>query len=172
MPRPAATDYGKFYQPYIDSTLGYEEDVKQLIQKSEQQFSGFLNTIPPEKYDYAYAPGKWTLKEVVQHLIDVERIMSYRALSVARGEKQSLPGFEENDYAANAPVNHRSWDDLVSELLHVRKSSILLFNSLTEENLQQKGTVNNFPATANVFGFIIVGHALHHQKIVKERYLG
>lgn len=170
MPRPQTADYGKFYQPYIDNTFGYEDDVKQLLQKSEQQISDFLESIPIEKYDYAYAEGKWTLKELLQHLIDTERIMSYRALSVARGEKQSLPGFDENNYAVNAPINHRNWNELVAELMHVRKSSMLLFQSLTEENLQKTGTVNNYPSTANVFGFIIVGHMLHHQKIVKERY--
>ncbi len=130
-----------------------------------------MDSIPVEKADYAYAEGKWTLKELLQHCIDTERIMVYRALCIARGEKQSLPGFDENSYAAASNANIRTWEGLVEEMQLVRKSTILMFDSFNEEQLQQRGSANNHPITCNALGFIIAGHFLHHERIVKERYL-
>lgn len=119
---------------------------------------------------FAYAAGKWTLKELLQHVTDTERVFIYRAMCVARGEKQSLPGFDEDMYAANSNANARSWKSLAEEFLAVRQSSRLLFESFTEEMLNQSGTANNRPIHVNAIGFILVGHALHHMHIARERY--
>ncbi|MES2772880.1 MAG: DinB family protein [Bacteroidota bacterium] len=167
--RPSTSDYGVFYQTYIDYTTS--EDLQQLLQESFTQINSFMDSIPVEKADYAYAEGKWTLKELLQHCIDTERIMVYRALCIARGEKQSLPGFDENSYAAASNANIRTWEGLVEEMQLVRKSTILMFDSFNEEQLQQRGSANNHPITCNALGFIIAGHFLHHERIVKERYL-
>lgn len=169
MPRPTTTDYGSFYQPYIDQTE--INDVQYLLQQSLLPMEEFLSSIPLSKIDYAYAEGKWTLKELMQHLIDTERIMSYRALCVARGEQKNLPGFDENDYVVKSNAGERTWDSLKEEMSLVRKSTILLFNSFNKELLQQKGKANNYSITTNALGFIIVGHVLHHQRIIIERYL-
>jgi len=169
MPRPAITDYSGFNAHYVDLTT--LEDVKIELQESLTPMLGFLTSIPESKADHAYATGKWTLKELLQHCTDTERIMAYRALCVARGEQQNLPGFEENDYAAASNANLRDWQGLIEEAILVRQSSILLFNYFTEEQLQKVGTSNNRAVTANALGFIIVGHFLHHQHIVNERYL-
>ncbi len=170
MPRPSAAEYSPFQKKYIDQTSAYD-DVKICIAQSNDQLADFWQSIPPEKYDFAYAEGKWTLRQMVQHMIDAERILSFRALCVARGEKQPLPGFEEDDYANNSHAELRDWNNLVNELLLVRQSSILLVQSFTDEDLAKVGIANGNPTGTNALAFIIVGHALHHQQIVKERYL-
>jgi hypothetical protein len=170
MPRPSETTYSPFQKKYIDQTIGYD-DVKTCIEQSIEGLSSFWKSIPIEKYDFAYAEGKWTLRQMLQHLIDTERILSFRALSVARGETQSLPGFEEDDYAKNSHAELRDWNNLIDELLLVRRASILLVQSFTDKDLARVGIANGNPTGANALAFIIVGHALHHQQIVKERYL-
>lgn len=124
-----------------------------------------------KKSCYAYAPGKWTLKELLQHVIDAERIFNYRALAIARKETTSLPGFEENDYALNSNANERSWNNLIHELKAVRTSSIILFDSFNEEVFGYLGIANNNSITVNAIGFITVGHIYHHKKVIEDRYL-
>ena len=167
--RPLPNDYGVFYQTYINYTTA--DNLHQLVQESLPQVKAFLSAIPQSKAGYAYAEGKWTLNELLQHCIDTERIMTYRALCIARGDTQNLPGFDENPYAAASNANARSWDGLVEEMLWVRQSTILLFNSFNNDQLQQRGSANNHPITCNALGFIVIGHFMHHERIVKERYL-
>ena len=167
--RPQPNDYSGFNKTYIDCTTS--DDLTQLLKESLPEMENFLASIPVSKADYAYAEGKWTLKELLQHCIDTERIMTYRALCVARGEQQNLPGFDENPYAAASNASARSWEGLVEEMLLIRKTTIILFNSFNEEQLQQRGSANNHAVTCNAIGFIIVGHILHHERIIKERYL-
>lgn len=170
MSRPSENEFSPFQKKYIDQTIG-DENVKVCIEKSTAQLAAFLQTIPAEKHDFSYADGKWTIRQMVQHLIDTERILSYRALCVARGETKSLPGFDEDDYANNSHAQLRDWDGLVSELLLIRQASVLLFQSFTDKDLEKIGTANGNPTGTNALGFMIVGHALHHQQILQERYL-
>lgn len=121
--------------------------------------------------DTVYAPGKWTAKETIQHCIDTERILAYRALCIARGEKQSLPGFEENDYAREAPTTARSIRELLEEYYCVQQSNVYLFSSLNENLLARSGTANGVAINVAAIGFAIIGHGLHHKKIVEERYM-
>ncbi len=121
--------------------------------------------------DQTYAPQKWTIKDIIQHVIDTERIFSYRALRFARKDATPLPGFEENFYALAANANHRSLKELLDEFSTQRKSTILLFHSFTDEMLHQKGVCFNDELTVNQIGFTIIGHHLHHLRIIKERYL-
>jgi hypothetical protein len=120
--------------------------------------------------DAVYAPGKWIGKEILQHCIDTERIMAYRALCFSRKEKASLPGFDENIYAANSLAHQRSYSDLMEEFECVRKSTIYLFRSFSEETLLQEGIANGKNILVGALGFVIIGHALHHQWILEERY--
>jgi hypothetical protein len=170
MPKPSATDYPGYFQRYI--TLVNEEDLTDAFNKQTPVIRSFLSSISEEKSNFAYEPGKWTLKEVLQHLIDAERIFSYRALCFSRKEKNNLPGFEENDYAANSSANLRSWQSLGNEYLIVRQSTHLLFNSFTKEMLASEGTANNNLLSVAGIGFLILGHFYHHKKVVDERYLG
>jgi len=168
MPIPVKGSYPAYYEKYIDQII--ETNVMDAIHAQQDNIEKFLQSVSEEKSMFAYAEGKWTLKELLQHVTDTERVFIYRAMCVARGEKQSLPGFDEDMYAANSNANARSWKSLAEEFLAVRLSSRLLFESFTEEMLNQSGTANNKPIHVNAIGFILVGHALHHMQIARERY--
>jgi uncharacterized damage-inducible protein DinB len=166
---PDLSRVGNFYHNYIN--LVTEEDLSEAFEKESASFVRFLDTIPADKYDYRYDEGKWTIKEVLQHIIDAERIFSYRALRFARKDATPLPGFDENSFAAASKADTRTWDKLAEEFKVVRRSSELLFNSFDEEQLQADGVSSNSPNYVLALGFILIGHAMHHQKILKERYL-
>ncbi len=121
--------------------------------------------------DYRYAPGKWTAKDIVQHLIDTERILAYRALRFARNDKTALPGFEEDDFALNANAERRTITDLYDEYAQQHQLTVSLFKSFDEEMMQRTGICFNQSVSVLALGFILVGHPIHHAKIVKERYL-
>ncbi|MFS8615669.1 MAG: DinB family protein [Solitalea sp.] len=121
--------------------------------------------------DLRYAPGKWTLKSVIQHMIDAERIFQYRALRFARGDRTPLHGFEQDDYAAAAETRHRGMADLMEEWRTVSQSSLALFRSLPKEALQQTGVASGNTLSVLALGFLIVGHQIHHLRIIRERYL-
>ncbi len=168
MPRPSATEYGSFHQTYINYTSG--KDYSILVQQYNERIIDAWNAIPTEKINFAYAPDKWTIKQMLQHVIDTERIFAYRALTIARRDPASLLGFDENEYAKNATASHRNWKEMIAEWKIVRQSTNILFSSFTEEDLKQKGTASNLPISVNALGFIIFGHALHHLHVLKERY--
>ena len=168
MPRPSATEYGAFYQTYINYTSG--KDYSILVQQYNERIIEAWNAIPTEKINFAYAPDKWTIKQMLQHVIDTERIFAYRALAIARKEPAALLGFDENEYAKNATASHRNWKEMIAEWKILRQSTNILFGSFTEEDLNQKGKANNLPISVNALGFIIFGHALHHLQVLKERY--
>ena len=169
MPKPSPANYPSYFQRYI--SLVPEEDLQTAFKNQLPIISGFLQSITEEKSNHTYAPGKWTIKELLQHMTDTERIFAYRSLCFARKEQASLPGFDENEYAANSNANIRSWKDLTDEFLLVRKTTEILFSSFTEAALLNSGTANNNPATAASMGFTAIGHVYHHKKILEERYL-
>lgn len=168
MPHPANHEYAPFYKTYIEKVKG--EDLHLILSQASRVSLVFWQAIPQELADYAYAPGKWTIKQLLNHIIDTERIFAYRALCIARGDETPLPGFDENDYADAAKVNHRSLLDLVHEFQAVRSATLALFNSFGEQELTRMGTVNGNAISVNAIGYIIIGHALHHEGIVRERY--
>ena len=169
MSKPIESTFPAYFKKYIDQV---DEDILKEAFKSQQEtIDTFFDAIPEEKTNAGYAPGKWSLKELLQHVIDTERIFNYRSLAFARKETASLPGFEENDYAANSNANERSWKSLCEELKVIRKSTELLFNSFSDEALQSSGLANNKPTTVLAMGFITIGHLYHHKNIVEERYL-
>jgi hypothetical protein len=169
MPRPDLQNVPPFYHNYIKRVL--QDDVKEAFKVHINDFSSFLEAIPEEKWNYRYAPEKWSIKEVVLHVIDAERIFAYRALCFARKEQNSLPGFDENTYVTASKAHKRSKDSLVQELKVVQVSTALLFDSFDEEDLQQIGIANGKQIEVNAIGFIAVGHVLHHKNILQERYL-
>ena len=124
-----------------------------------------------DKFDYRYAEGKWTIKEIIQHIIDTERILAYRALRISRNDSTPLPGFDENNYANNTAANTRSLQDLLTELSAVRHSNLLLFKSFSKEQLLSRGIASDQPISVRAIGFMLIGHQKHHQKVFAERYL-
>ncbi len=162
-------EYNSFYQAYIDA-CGDFELVEGLVNNLENTLKLF-NSIPSEKQEYSYDVGKWTIKELLQHLIDSERIFAYRALRIAREDKTNIPGYEHNDYVPVSRANNRSYIDLVEEFELVRKSSIALFTGFDKKMLFNIGTANNDNISVRAIGFIMIGHYNHHIKIVNERYL-
>lgn len=169
MPRPDLSRVAPFYHNYINQVP--HDDLLQAIHELGNDFLHLVENIPVSKYDHAYTEGKWTLKELFQHVIDTERILSYRALCIARGEAQSLPGFDENTYAANSRAASRNWNDMTEEFRLVRKASEYLFRSFNEEQLETAGTANNSPVYVLGLGFIVAGHCQHHLNIVEKKYL-
>ena len=169
MAKPSPSSYPAYFKRYVDQVP--EDDLASAFQAQLSDARKFLATISEEKSMHAYAPGKWTLKEVLQHIIDAERVFNYRSLCFARGETSSLPGFDENLYAENCNANVRSWQSLVDEFFAVRSSTELMYASFTEEMLDRPGIANNNPSTARSFGFVTVGHFNHHKKVVEERYM-
>jgi len=162
-------EYSRFNAPYIESL-----DNVNLIEELEiclHDFIKFVQNIPMDKFDYRYAEGKWTIKDIIQHIIDAERIFSYRALRISRNDQTPLPGFEENDYVENTNANARSIQELLTEMAAVRQSTLLLFKSFTVEQLQLMGIASNNPISVRAIGFIIIGHQKHHQRVFAECYL-
>jgi len=170
MARPTEGEYGAFYQGYIDQVSG--EDVISVLEESLLPLEAFLKSLENTDISHTYAPGKWTIGQLLQHVIDTERIFAYRALCIGRGEKQPLPGFDENTYADEAPATKRKIKGITKEILTLRKASIMLFRSLKKEKaISRTGTASEKTISVNAIGFIIVGHVLHHINILKERYL-
>jgi uncharacterized damage-inducible protein DinB len=168
MPRPTPTEYAPFYQPYIEKVRG--DNLHEALVQYSRSSLAFWQAIPEDKGDYAYAPGKWTIKQLLNHLCDAERIFAYRALRIARGDETPLAGFEEDDYAKAAQVSHRTLKELVHEFQSVRSATLSLFNSFGEIELSRFGTTNGAKVSVNAIGFIIIGHTLHHEGVLKERY--
>lgn len=163
-------EYAPYYKNYlslVDSAWNLTEELEVSI----HNFIHFVREIPMDKFDYRYAEGKWTIKDIIQHLIDAERVFSYRALRFARNDNTELPGYDENSFAANTNANNRSIQDLLTEMALVRQGTIALFKSFTDEDLLRKGIASHNVASVRALGFIIIGHQNHHIKIFKERYL-
>jgi len=169
MGRPTANEYGTFYAGYI--SLVPEENIRELLSDSKKELEDQLTAIPSELASFRYAPQKWTVSQLLQHIIDTERIFSYRALCIARGEMQALPGFNEEDYARLADGESRSLDDMKQEFIHLRQSIVDLFNSLDEVALRRVGTASGLQVSVRALAYMIIGHARHHFRILRERYL-
>lgn len=168
MNRPQPEEYAPFYSNYIDSVT---DNVIDQLARQARELPAFLESIPDEKAAHAYAPGKWTVKELLGHLIDTERIMTYRALCIARGETISLPGFDENAYVENSGYKSQDFRKLIAEFRVLREANLYLFRSFGEEELSKTGTANNYNISVRALLFIIAGHINHHRKIITERYL-
>lgn len=149
--------YFKIYTALVE-----ENDLTAAFLNQSRLIKDLLPSISEEQSIYAYAPGKWTLKEVLQHLIDAERIFTYRAMCFARKENAVLPSFDENEYAANSMANGRSWQNIVDEFVAVRKSTLFLFESFTPAMLSTTGKAGSNTLTAEEIGFITIGHFKHH----------
>lgn len=158
-----------FYNKYINAVN--EEDVVKALKKNAKEFKELLKKIPQKKIDHAYAEGKWTIKELLQHVIDAERVFAYRALRFARKDATPLASFDENAWTVSAKTSTRKWNDVVKEFKAVRKSTELLFESFDDDQLLSAGTASNNKVNVVALGFIAAGHVAHHAGIIRDRYL-
>jgi len=163
-------EYAIFYANYINA-VSDEYDLVEELEISVHRLIRFVQNIPMDKFDYRYAEGKWTIKDILLHLIDAERIFAYRALRFARKDTTPLASFDENTYVDVAKASQRSIQDLLTEMSVVRQSTLALFKSFSEENLVETGTASNHPMSVRALGFVIIGHQNHHQRVFEERYL-
>lgn len=163
-------EFPAYFVNYLNQ-VSEEYTLIEELEISVHRFVKFVQNIPLDKFDYRYAEGKWTIKDIIQHLIDAERIFAYRALRFARNDKTELKGFEENDYVDEANANKRSIQDLLTELLVVRQATLSLFKSFSQEALLRKGIASNNSVSVRALGFAIIGHQNHHQRVFEERYL-
>lgn len=158
------------YNTYIN-TLDSNTNLIEGMEISLYEFIRFVQSIPLGKHDYRYAEGKWTIKDIIQHLIDSERVFSYRALRLGRNDQTELASFDENEFASQAGGNLRTLQNLLTELSTVRQSTLLLYKTFTAEQLHQQWKSGNNEVSLAALGFIIMGHQQHHKQIFEERYL-
>jgi hypothetical protein len=170
MPTKQEAIAAEAFQRYISKAD--DTEVVKAIRRNTKEFRKLLKSIPAKKRSYAYAEGKWTIQEVLQHIIDAERVFVYRSLTFARHDQTALPGFDENSWAAQVNKTTRKWKDLVKEFETVRAGSELFFASLNDEELLFTGNANGNPLNTLALGYVIAGHAKHHVLLIKERYLG
>lgn len=163
------TDYEKYIKRYLD--LIPSENLLQELQNSGNAITEIYGNLTDEQSNYSYADGKWSLKVLLQHMIDAEKIFNYRALRFARNDKTELPGWDEASYGENSNVASTSLSDLIEEFKTIRNVSCLFFKNLDEELLSRTGSANGNELSVETIGKLIVGHTLHHLNIIKERYL-
>ncbi|MCB0745526.1 MAG: DinB family protein [Ignavibacteriae bacterium] len=170
MTRPEQSEFNPYFQQYID--LVNDGDFFEIFQDETTSAKEFFKSIPEEKHNYKYAPEKWTIKDILMHLIDMDRVFSFRALVCARGDdKTLLPRADENLFAANCDVTKRSMESLLGEFICVRKSMELLFDNINEEQSKFLGNNGQYKISARALGYISIGHAIHHIGVIKEKYL-
>lgn len=167
--RPEKREYIPYYEKYV-GLVSHSNILAGLASQIDATLN-LLNTISDDQSLYRYAPGKWSIKENVGHMIDTERIFGYRALRIARGDKTPLPGFEQDDYVRIAGSDRRSWPSLKDELEVARKSTIALFGSLEHEAWLREGVANNDVISVRALAYIIAGHELHHIHLLRSKYL-
>jgi uncharacterized damage-inducible protein DinB len=164
------SEYAAYYGGYIDN-VSNEYTLLEELEISVHRLIKFVQNIPMDKFDYRYAEDKWTIKDILQHLIDAERIFAYRALRFSRNDTTPLASFDENSYVVFANANKRSIQDLLTELAVVRQATLSLFKTFSDEELLRIGIASNHPMSVRALGFVIIGHQNHHQRVFEERYL-
>lgn len=167
--RPSPGSYPNYFDTYIQKVA--EDSVIKALQNNATELLSFFSAIPPAAENYAYAPGKWSIKQVLNHITDTERIFAYRALRFARKDPQLVAAFDEDAYAKAADLSARDLQDLLQELMAVRGSNIMLFKSFSAQNLQCSGMMASGPCTVLALGYMICGHANHHVGVIREKYL-
>lgn len=167
--RPGADEHAPYYSRYISRVA--DGDVLDLLERQGREAAALLRALPEERGVFRYAPDKWSVKEVVGHVADSERIFAYRALRIGRADRTPMPGFEQDDYVRAAGFDARPLRELTDELAAVRGATIALFRGLEGEALARRGTANGQEVTPRALLYIIVGHERHHLDILRERYL-
>ena len=165
---PEQTEYASFYAGYVKNVT--EDDVVGALEAQSRETAALLARIDDEKASYRYAPEKWSVKQVVGHFADAERVFLYRALAIARGDKASLPGFDENDYMHNANFDERPMRSIAEEYATARAATLATFRGFSDEAWQRSGTANNAGVSVRALAHIVLGHERHHLRVLRERY--
>lgn len=168
--RPAPGEYDPFYQSYIDRVSN--QPIMDAMEEQRHEIMGFLGSLDKPTAEFRYEPEKWTIKEVLGHLVDTERIFATRALCFARREEKPLPSFEQDDYVREGCFERRSLGSLTREFEAVRRSTETLFGGFDESQWERSGVANEVQMSVRAVGYIVVGHAAHHMSVIRERYLG
>lgn len=161
--------YPDFFVPYIDKVV--DPDLLMALLKNKKSTEELYRSVPSELEDHRYAEGKWSIKEVLQHIMDTERVMAYRALRFARNDQTSLPGFDQDVFAAEYQLDGVNLDQLIEEFLAIRNATILMLRHITKEQLHYSGTASGWKVSVNALFHVIAGHAEHHNEIIIKRYL-
>jgi hypothetical protein len=164
-----ATNFNDYFKHYID--LANSSKPLDALVHSKNEFIDLLKNVDDTKGLHSYEDGKWSIKELISHVIDAERVFAYRAMSFARNDKNNLAGFDDHLYAANSGANVRTMSDLLDEFNILRQASIALFNSFDDEMMSRSGTANDIAIDVESLAYLIAGHCTHHKNILRERYL-
>lgn len=169
MKRPETSEFFEYYNTYVSLVPG--DDVMPILDEQPNELRALLASVPEEKGTYAYELGKWTIKELLSHLIDGERIFAYRILRISRGDETPIEGFEQDGYIENSNANSRPFADLLNEFDFQRRSNMLMLRNISDENSRLMGTASDKPVSVRALAYISAGHVTHHVHILKERYL-
>ena len=169
MSRPQPAEYDPYYQKYVG--LVPEDEIVPALDGQTDELDKLFDGVPEEKGTFAYADGKWTLKEVLSHIIDGERMFAYRVFRIARGDKTPIEGFEQDGYIENSHANRRTFSELLNEFRLLREANVLFFKNLETGDWVRTGTANNVEVSVRSLAWIMVGHIRHHSAILRERYL-
>ena len=167
--RPQTNEYAPYYERYISLVSG--DDIDHILSAQLPDTLALLARFTEQEGDYRYAPGKWTVKELLGHVNDAERVFAYRALRIARADQTPIEGFEQDDYVKNGPFAKVSLAALIEEFAHIRSATVSLFRNLTGDEWLRRGVANKMEVTVRGIGYIIAGHELHHRRILEEKYL-
>ena len=167
--RPKADEHLPYYSLYIDRVP--DGDVIATLEKQIPETIEFLRSIPEDRADYQYAPGKWTPRQIVGHLSDGERVFQYRAWRFSRADTTPVPGFDENHYVDHAPFQNVSMSDLIDEFEQMRKASVHMFRNMDEDSMSRRGSANGAEITVRALAWIMAGHETHHMQVLREKYL-
>ncbi|PKL82869.1 MAG: hypothetical protein CVV24_07880 [Ignavibacteriae bacterium HGW-Ignavibacteriae-3] len=168
MKRPNRHEYAAYYHSYVD--LVPHGDVLKIMKQQRDQFKKILSKVSSKKSLFRYAPGKWCIREVIGHIIDAERVFSYRALRFARNDKSDLPGFDENEYIRQSNYSGIKLKELIEEFCSLRSSNIIMFKNFSEDFGLRTGTANGNSFTVRAMAYIMTGHVNHHLKVLKDKY--
>jgi len=166
--RPASSEYAPFYAGYVAALP--DGDILQILEQQTAELRQLAAGTPTDRETFRYAEGKWSVREVIGHLIDTERIFAYRALRFSRGDEAPLTGFDENVYVAASTFDHRPLSSLVDEIVHVRQANLALFGGLAPDDWTRLGTANGKAVSVRALAFIMAGHVRHHLDILRDRY--
>lgn len=166
--RPSRAEFAEFYAGYVAAAPA--GDILATLEREGERALAFYRAVPPGKVHAAYAPGKWTVAEVLSHVSDGERVFSYRALRFGRGDATPLPGFDQEVWVPRSHANRRSWSDLLDELHVVRASSLHVFRSFAPEDWARLGEASGASVSVRALAWVVAGHELHHRRVLIERY--
>lgn len=169
MSRPDSTEYAPFYAGYVSHVP--EGDILTILEQGAQTTASLLTGLSPSQADFRYAPGKWSVKEVLGHIADAERIFAYRALRFSRGDQTPVPGFEQEGYIQHGNFGARTLSDLIAEFATVRQATLFLFRNLDDAAWRRKGTASGAEVSVRALAYITAGHEIHHREILRTRYL-